>query len=132
MLRLALKVALLKPGTGKNTGLKKLDKGDFIAFYSPRTEFKGEEKLQAFTAIGRVTDKKPYQTEMSPNFHPWRRHVEFFECKKSPIRPLIENLSFIKNKENWGYPFRRGLFEIERADFERIARTMNVNLESKT
>ncbi|CAN5175217.1 EVE domain-containing protein [soil metagenome] len=114
---------------GKNTRPKRLKKGDLIAFYSPRTEFRGGEPLQAFTAIGRITDAEPYQFEMTPEFHPWRRRVEFLESEAAPIRPLIEKLDFIQNKQQWGYPFRRGLFEVERADFERIAGAMNVELE---
>lgn len=36
----------------KNSRLKNLAKGDYIIFYSPRTEFKGGKPLQKFTAIG--------------------------------------------------------------------------------
>lgn len=113
---------------GKSTRLKKLEKGDLIVFYSPRTEYRGGEPLQAFTAIGHIADDEPYQVAMRPDFHPWRRRVEFFESQEAPIRPLIDDLNFIKNKKQWGYPFRRGLFEVERADFERIAQAMTVNL----
>jgi hypothetical protein len=35
---------------GKNTRLKRLEKGDPIAFYSPRTEFRSGEPLQVFIA----------------------------------------------------------------------------------
>lgn len=114
---------------GENTRLKRLEEGDLIAFYSPRTEFRGGEPLQAFTAIGRLADAEPYQVEMTPDFYPWRRRVEFLESEAAPIRPLIDELGFIRNKQQWGYPFRRGLFEVERADFERIAGAMNVELE---
>lgn len=65
---------------------------------------------------------------MSPTFHPWRRRVEFIECVEAPIRPLIEKLSFIENKQRWGFPFRRGLFEIEQTDFGLIAGAMGVTL----
>ena len=37
-----------------------------------------------------------------------------------PIQPLIDQLSFIKNKKSWGYPFRFGCFTIEKSDFELI------------
>ncbi|MDY7093991.1 MAG: EVE domain-containing protein [Acidobacteriota bacterium] len=114
---------------GKPTRLQRLERGDWIAFYSPRTEFRGGEPLQAFTAMGRIVDEEPYQVEMKPDFHPWRRRVEFLESTEAPIRPLIEGLSFIQNKQRWGYPFRRGLFAVERADFERIAEAMGAQLE---
>lgn len=113
---------------GKNTRIKNLANGDLIAFYSPRTALTDGEPLKAFTAIGRIADDEPYQVEMSPTFHPWRRRVEFIECIEAPIRPLIERLEFIENKRQWGFPFRRGLFEIGQNDFEIIAKAMNVTL----
>ena len=38
----------------------------------------------------------------------------------APIRPLLPQLSFITDKQRWGYPFRRGLFEIDAADMAVI------------
>lgn len=111
---------------GKNTRLKRLGKGDIIAFYSPRTEMRAGDPVQAFTAIGRIADEEAYQVEMRPDFHPWRRRVEFLEARETPIRPLIDDLDFIQNKKSWGYAFRRGLFEVERKDMERIATAMGV------
>lgn len=113
---------------GKNTRIKNLENGDLIAFYSPRTALTDGEPLQAFTAIGRIADDEPYQVEMSPTFHPWRRRVDFIECVEAPIRPLIEQLGFIENKQRWGFPFRRGLFEIDQKDFGLIAGAMCVTL----
>lgn len=113
-------------GHGRSTGLKRLAKGDAIAFYSPRTQLNGGEPLQRFTALGLVMDDEPYQAEMTPDFHPWRRRVGFLPCEEAPIQPLLDDLSFIQDKRRWGYPFRRGLFEIPREDFERIARAMGV------
>lgn len=109
---------------GRITGLKRLRRGDLIAFYSPRTAFEGGERLQSFTALARVADDAPYQVEMSRKFRPWRRRVEFLATRDAPIRPLIQRLEFITDKQHWGMPFRRGLFEISKADFERIARAM--------
>ena len=108
---------------GKNTRLNRLSKGDWLVFYSPRTELRGGEALQTFTAIGRIADEEPYQVETA-QFHPWRRKVDFCRAQEAPVRPLIGDLDFIANKERWGYPFRRGLFEIEREDFGKIAKAM--------
>jgi hypothetical protein len=113
---------------GKNTRLKRLRKGDYIIFYSPKTSLKNGEALQAFTAIGVIEDNAPYQVEMTPDFHPWRRKVRFLKGEEAAIKPLLEHLSFIKDKARWGYPFRMGLFEIQKADFELIAKVMIVNL----
>ena len=111
---------------GKNTILRRLARWDMIVFYSPRTDYPDGEPLQRFTALGRVTDDAPYQAELSPSFHPWRRSVEFLPCAETPIAPLIGELDFIEDKKRWGFPFRRGLFEVSQADFERITRAMMV------
>src|SRR6202030_3396497 len=39
------------------------------------------------------------------------------------IQPLLLRLTLIK-KSRWGCPFRRGLFEIDRADFRCVAQAM--------
>jgi EVE domain len=109
---------------GRITGLARLRRGDLIVFYSPKTAFEGGEPLQSFTALGRVADEDPYQVEMTATFHPWRRRVEFLPSEEAPIRPLIERLDFIADKQHWGMPFRRGFFEISKGDFDRIARAM--------
>ncbi|WP_220488939.1 EVE domain-containing protein [Pseudoalteromonas sp. SG44-5] len=85
--------------------------------------------MQAFTAVGRITDEIPYQASMTPDFHPWRREVSFIKATETPIRDLIESLNFIKDKKYWGYPFRRGLFEVQEADFIVIANAMNIHID---
>ena len=112
---------------GKAAGLKRMANGDRIAFYSPRTDYPDGEPLQHFTAIGSIIDDEPFQVEMSPDFHPWRRRVKFEPSSEAPIRPLIDSLEFIRNKKSWGFTFRRGLFEIGASDFEKIATAMLVS-----
>jgi hypothetical protein len=80
--------------------------------------------LQAFTAIGQVADDEPYQAEMSPDFLPWRRNVDFLDCAETPIRPLIDDLDFIEDKSRWGYKFRFGVFKIDDHDLEVIRSAM--------
>ena len=113
---------------GKNSRLKRLSRGDLLVFYSPKTKFKDGETLQAFTALGEITDDEPYRVEMTPDFHPWRREIRFLEAEETSVRPLIERLAFITNEEKWGFPFSRGLFEVEEEDFKRIAEAMNAEL----
>ena len=43
--------------------------------------------------------------EVTPDFQPWRRNVDFLECAVTPIRPLLEQLNFIEDKARWGYDF---------------------------
>jgi predicted RNA-binding protein len=111
-------------GHGKNTGLKRLKSGDWIVFYSPKTAYGNGDMLQAFTAIGQVKDEESYQVEMTADIHPWRRNVAFRKCEEVPIKPLIDDLSFIKDKTHWGYIFRFGLFQIPEGDFRLIERLM--------
>ena len=111
-------------GHGKNSGLKRLKMGDWIVFYSPRTAYADGEVLRNFTAIGQVTDDELYQGEMTPDFHPWRRNITFYDCVPVPIEPFIPELSFIKDKTHWGYMFRFGLFQIPESDFELIRSAM--------
>ena len=112
--------AFTQANHGKPNILKRMQKGDWIIFYSPKTAYENGEVLQAFTAIGQIADDEMYQVEVSPEFMPWRRNVGFKKCSELPIKPLITKLSFIENKTHWGYKFRFGLFEIPRSDFELI------------
>jgi EVE domain len=109
---------------GKNTRLKHLQKGDIIIFYSPRTHLKEGQKLQTFSAIGEIADEQPYQVEMTATFHPWRRKVKFYPCSEISIHDILAALSFIKDKKHWGFPFRRGLFSINKDDFVIIFQAM--------
>ena len=109
---------------GKPHMLRRMARDDWIVFYSPRTDYPEGARLQAFTAIGQVSDDEPYQVEMSPDFHPWRRNVRFLSCSETPIQPLLDNLEFIEDKKRWGYRFRFGVFEIHEHDFDVIRSAM--------
>ncbi|ART73233.1 EVE domain-containing protein [Mycobacterium dioxanotrophicus] len=110
---------------GKPHMLRKMVRGDWIIFYSPRTTFPDGPPLQAFTAIGQVSDDEPYQAEVAPDFRPWRRAMDFQACEEAPIRPLIDHLDFVEDKKRWGYRFRFGVFAIDQHDFEVIRSAMS-------
>ena len=78
------------------------------------------EPLQAFTAIGQIADEAPYQADLTPDFAPWRRNVEFLASNATPIRPLIDDLHLIEDKKRWGYKFRFGVFKIADDDLALI------------
>jgi hypothetical protein len=113
---------------GRETRLRQLQRDDWLVFYAPRTELRGGEPLQAFTAIGQISDDVPYQVEMPPRFHPWRRALRVAPSHEAPIPPLIPTLDFIADTQRWDFPFRRGLFAIGQDDFARIAAAMDVAL----
>jgi DNA-binding MarR family transcriptional regulator/predicted RNA-binding protein len=124
--QLSVEGGFTQAGHGKASGLKRLKAGDWLIYYSPKTSLRDGEPLQAFTAIGRVLDEDLYQVEQAPGFTPWRRNIEFVKGIEAPIRPLIDQLSFIKDKRRWGYVFRAGLFKIPQADFTVISQAMAV------
>jgi predicted RNA-binding protein len=109
---------------GKSQPLKRMSVGDGLIYYSSKEKFGDDALCQQFTAIGEVMGSEVYVFEMFPGFVPYRRDISFFEAKDIPIRPLIERLSFIKDKTRWGYAFRFGHLEIPRADYELIAAEM--------
>ena len=113
---------------GKSNPLKRLSPGDWIVYYSPRTAMSGGEVVQSFTGIGQILEGEPYQTDMGNAFVPYRRDVRFICTQGASIRPLLDHLSFIKNKQSWGYVFRFGLFEIPELDFQAIATAMKVEV----
>lgn len=109
---------------GKPWALRKMTRGDWIVFYSPRTDYPDGDPVQAFTAIGQVTDDEAYQASVSADFQPWRRDVQFVDAHEAPIRPLLVDLHMITNKQRWGYVFRRGVIEIDQHDLELIRAAM--------
>lgn len=111
---------------GKIGTLKYMSQGDGLIYYSPTHSFGKKDPCQCFTAIGTIDEGEPYTFEMSQDFIPWKRNVTFVKSKKVPIAPLIGNLTFIRDKKKWGFPFRRGSFEISHHDFELIAKSMGV------
>jgi EVE domain len=109
---------------GKAAPLKRIKQGDRVVYYSPTMTLGGNDKLQAFTAIGIVKDREPYRVEMGTGFTPYRRDVDWAKADETPIRPLLGRLEFTARKPNWGYQLRFGLFAISAADFCLIAQAM--------
>jgi hypothetical protein len=109
---------------GKAGPLERMREGDGVALYSPRTSDPDGERLQAFTAVGRVAGSPIVQARSSDGSAPFRRGVHYWPANDAPIKPLIESLSFIRSKLHWGAPFRFGFVRISEADFAQIAEAM--------
>ena len=101
-----------------------MEKGDYIIYYSGRQTLDKPDKCQEFTALGKVIDNEIYQYQVSKDFCPSRRNIEYLSCKDTSILPLIDDLYFIQNKKKWGYPFCFGFFEINKHDFDLISTQM--------
>lgn len=113
---------------GKGAPLRRLSAGDWVVYYSPVQVFGSRQACQAFTAIGKILARPPYQYEMTDSFHPYRRDVAWQASQQASIRPLLEELEFSKGKSNWAYPLRFGLVEISEQDMNRIAHAMNCHM----
>lgn len=111
-------------GHGVDTRLRRLRRGDGIAFYSPRTAIRTGRVLQQFTALGVVAGDEPYQVEVHEEMRHWRLAVEFEQVAAVPVKPLLPVLGFVDDETRWGLPFRRGLFEVPAGDFGAIAGAM--------
>lgn len=109
---------------GRAAPLQRMNQGDWIIYYSSKVTLEGAEVCQQFTAIGEVTGDDIYEFEMQPGFVPYRRDVLYLAARYVSIRSLINELSFIRDKTNWGAAFRYGHLEIPRQDFELIANRM--------
>lgn len=113
---------------GKAAPLKRIKPGDGIVYYSPTNVFGAADKYRAFTAIGRVLEREPYQGDMGEGFKPFRRDVNWFSGQEAPITPLLDTLELTAGKSNWGYQLRFGLIALSAADWQIIAGAMQVKI----
>ena len=125
----AVRGAFCQLNHGKEAPVRRLQIGDSIVFYSPRERMEGGESLQAFTAAGRILDEVPYQVEQSKDFRPFRRKTEYFKSNDASIHPLLGELSFTEGHSNWGAAFRKGVFQMKREDYMKIAIAMGITFE---
>ena len=73
---------------GKGTPLRRISPGDWVVYYSPTETFGGNDRLQAFTAIGVVKSGDPYRADMD-GFQPFRRDVRWINAAEAPSRSSI-------------------------------------------
>jgi hypothetical protein len=109
---------------GRESAVQRLSPGDRVIFYAPKADFDGEP-VQAFVAHATVMGDTPCQRAfMGADGLFWARDATFDTVTEVPVRPLIDALTFVKDKAHWGMAFRQGVFKITRDDYERIARDM--------
>ena len=113
---------------GRHDAVKRTKAGEWLAYYSPRTLLKGGDEMRAFTAIGKFTEREPYEAEMMPGRVGWRRDIAFEKgAREADVYPLLDALSFIKDRTHWGLFFHRSLFSVQRDDFALIAAAMGLD-----
>ena len=67
---------------GKAAPLNRMQRGDWLLYYSPKIRLDGHDKLQSFTALGQITDDQAYPFQMSASFIPFRRNVAYAEIRR--------------------------------------------------
>jgi hypothetical protein len=123
-----LALGIVQTSHGAKSGIQRMQPGDGLVYYSPKTAYPDGDPLREFTAIGRVADGEAWQADesaMMVGFHPWRRRVEYDESAHAiPIAPLLEVLELTRGTRNWGMIMRRGQVEMSAHDFRVIATEM--------
>lgn len=119
-----VKGGFAQAGHGRKEFISQLSKNDWVVFYSSKDTFENGKPLQKFTALGKVVDEEPYQPGDGADFTPYRRNVKFMQVEETEIRPLLENLAFIRNKKKWGFYLISGFREISEDDFNVIKNAM--------
>jgi EVE domain len=113
---------------GRYQAVIRVHPGDWLVYYSPRTLLKGGDEVRAFTAIGKIAEREPYEAEMRPGTVGWRRDIAYEKgAREAGIYPLLDKLGFIKDREHWGLFFHRSIFSVPRADFALIAAAMGLD-----
>jgi hypothetical protein len=120
------RLGIMQVGHGKGAPLKRIHAGDRVAYYSPVQRLGEKTPCQAFTALGTVRDERVYQADMGDGFQPFRKDVAYDPAaREAPIRPLLEQLSFTRDRpRNWGYALRFGLLKVSDDDMDLIAHAM--------
>jgi len=108
---------------GREAPVKSLNPGDAVILYAPKTDFDGDP-VQAFVAHARVSGDALYQRDFKPGMTARWRDAGYDDVAEIPVRPLHEQLSFVKNPKHWGMAFRQGKFAIAQADYQLIADAM--------
>jgi len=109
--------------------IRSIKKGDLIIAYLSKHKC-------AFFGVFKATsdfyqDGTSTQFDVNSTEYPFRVKIEPGKILDKPvsIRPIIKDLSFIKNPEKWGRYFQAPIRQISREDFERILsyiRTENI------
>ena len=112
---------------GRQAPLARMQPGDGLAFYSPRESDPDGAPRRAFTAIGRIDEGPVFEVPPPPPAPIYRRGAGYLDASPAPIAPLLDHLSFIRNKAHWGAAFRFGVLRVPRDDFLTIAAAMGRN-----
>ena len=109
---------------GKKAPLNRMKKGDYLLYYSPKYQLNGQEKLQAFIAVGKILDDTTYQVEMFEGFVPFRRDVSYYQLVKDCT---IEQVRQHPQWRQYASQLRYGHFEVSKDFFLYVFDQMKVD-----
>jgi hypothetical protein len=101
---------------GRARPLERMQAGDWLIYYSPATEMRGGERLQAFTALGQLADDRVYEFDMGSGFVPFRRDVRYERVRPVALASLSPRLH-LTARPGWAMQLRRGHLELDEHDF---------------
>jgi hypothetical protein len=105
---------------GREAPLRRMRPGDWLIYYSPSTELRGGERLQAFTALGQLQGERVYHHTMEDGWQAWRRDVRYEPVGPVPLATLAPALH-LTARPHWGVALRRGHLPLDAHDFALIA-----------
>lgn len=109
---------------GRGVAARRLGPGDGLVYYAPREGIGEGTEIRAFVAIGRVLDAPAAERVMAEGVSGWYRRMAWLASRPADVYPLLDNLSFVRDRRHWGMYFRRSLFEVEARDFTLIRNAM--------
>ncbi len=123
----AVEGGFVQAGHGRRSPVEIFDRHDWIACYAPREQMRAGRAVQAFIAIGEVTDDQAAAVDRGAvGIHHRRRVAWRKRAKPWPIRRMLDRLSVTRDRKSWGLALRRSVFEISCDDFWEIAKAMRV------
>ena len=114
---------------GRHEAARRVQPGDWVVYYSPREGMNEGAKLRAFTALGQALAGEAAERQMQPGVTGWYRRMRWLDGKPADIYPLLDTLSFVKDRQHWGVYFLKSLFKIDGGDFALIANAMGIGQE---
>ncbi|MCX7305824.1 MAG: EVE domain-containing protein [Hyphomicrobiales bacterium] len=109
---------------GRHAAAKRVQPGDWVAYYSPREGINAGALLRSFTAIGMALEGEVAERQMLPGVTGWYRRMRWLDAAPASIYPLLDRLAFIKDRQHWGMHFRKSLFKVGDEDFALLAEAM--------
>ena len=106
----------------------RMQPGDYyIIYYAPRERMRAGDFVQAFVAFGRILPAS-HLSRCIKQISPFSAVCRVQRRRGCPIRPLLQKLSFTRDRVSWGQALRLGTFKIEPDDLKIIAGAMRIAL----